>query len=148
MSFILRASVLAVAIAITAVAGACPDGWQQLRDMCYWASDYELNGRTVDRVCNDKVPGATAVSIHDLDVNAFVSENLFNGDIGLIGFYRASASASWVWSDGSVVNFTYWESGQPNDSGEACTRVDGGSGCWLDGPCDTLYHRFACQIHA
>ena len=109
--FSLRLAVLAAAAAAIAAAAddnCPPDGWHQYRDKCYWVSNYTLNGRSVAPVCASMITGAEPVSIHDLDLDAFIAEDLVKGERAWLGLYRADTNADWIWLDGSPLNFTMW----------------------------------------
>ena len=140
---------LRVALLAVAAGAACPSTeWKQWAGMCYWASDYTLNWRNVDRVCDDMFPGATSVSIHDMDLEAFLSVNLLNYQRAWIGLRRSSPSESWTWSDGSAYDFSMWGSGQPNNEAESCAAINLTYGTWGDFNCDSYYTLFMCQIHS
>ena len=149
MLFSLRISVLAATIA--AAAANCPTSeWKQYGSMCYWVSDYVLNWHSVDHVCDGTFPGSTSVSIHDLELDAFLANELLDGKVAWLGLRRATTSSSWVWSDGSLYDFSLWYSGQPDNSGESCVLINDHSdsfGTWADRVCDSHY-LFMCQIPA
>ena len=146
--FTVRLALLSAGAA--AVAADCPgDDWQQFRDKCYWVSDYTLNGRSVASVCRSMVADAEPVSIHDLDLDAFIGENLTKGQRAWLGLHRADTNAAWTWADGSPMNFTMWldVEGEPNHQGEACGSINWHKvGFWSDETCDTFYKLFACQV--
>ena len=109
--------------------------------------DYTLNGRSVATICDQFYPGSQPVSIHHLDLDAFIAENLVHGETAWLGLHRPNTDADWSWLDGSPVNFTMWINGEPNHSGEACVGINWqDTGFWDDSDCDTLYKRFVCQI--
>ena len=142
---------LAMLAAATAAAGAdCPsEEWHQFRDKCYWVSDFTLNARSVATICDSMWPGAEPVSIHDLDLDAVIAENLLQGQRAWLGLHRADTHAEWTWADRSDMNFTMWHEGQPNASGEICGTINfDKTGFWSDDPCDTFYLLFVCQIDA
>ena len=142
----LRLVVLAAASAAAATT-ECPSGWHQYRDKCYWVSNYTLNGRSVPAVCASMITGAEPVSIHDLDLDAFIAEDLAKGEQVWLGLYRATTNTDWSWLDGSPMNFTMWHEGQPNTNGDACGSINWDkTGFWSDEHCDTYYYFFLCQI--
>ena len=135
----------------TATAADCPSpDWQRYRSKCYWRSNYTLNGRSVARVCDAMSPGSKPVSIHDLDLDAFIGEDLMQGERGQMGLHRAYTDEPWTWADGSDMNYTMWYQGEPDrPTGEACGSINWGQmGFWSDESCDTFYTYFMCQTDA
>ncbi|XP_042362787.1 lactose-binding lectin l-2-like [Plectropomus leopardus] len=97
--------------------GDCPMFWYSFNGRCYkyiashfaWA-DAELH-------CVSE--GANLVSIHSLDEENFVKSLIKNFDpaegytwIGLSDIHK---EGTWMWSDGSAVNFTLWDERQPDN---------------------------------
>ena len=148
MPFSLRISVLAAAVVATNA--FCPTyEWTQYRNMCYWVSNFTLNWRDVDHVCGGMFPGSTSVSIHDYELDTFLGVDLLNKQPTWIGLHRANLSSSWVWSDGSSFDYSFWYSGQPNYPGEACVILNQAPANWAtwdDLDCDVMYYPFMCQI--
>ena len=76
-----------------------------------------------------------------------------------IGFNDITTEGTFVWSDGSPVDYTNWHSGEPNDcchsstpDGEDCTHMWGGS-TWNDMACDPsllgwTIPAFLCNINS
>ena len=83
-------------------------------------------------------------SVHDDELNTFLTDELVkNGDFWL-GLHRDSSSADWMWSDGTPFDFTSWQSGHPNLDGEACVDLYTNR-FWYDDPCADEYN-FICEI--
>ena len=140
---------LVVLAAASAAAASCPSSdWHQYRDMCYWMSNYTLNGRSVEPVCRSLTPGAESVSIHDLDLNAFIAEDLTRGEWARLGLTRADPNSDWKWNDGSPLNFTIWHEGEPGAT-DVCGSINWRDmGFWSAESCDTHYLPFVCQVNA
>ena len=132
---------------LSAVAAVCPlGGWQLYRDQCYWASSFPIEWRSVANVCSLEFPGARPVSVHDMQLNAFLAEHVLNFTGGWLGLRRKDESHGWKWSDGSPFDWENWEEGQPHGDGERCAYIqEGERGEWRDGDCDISYLRFVCQ---
>ena len=145
--------VMLLAAAVTAAAAepdACPSSeWKQYEDMCYWNSNFRLQWDEVSRVCNEMFPGSTMVSIHDLDLNSFIAEDLTNYVETWLGLRRDSSYGSWTWTDGSPFDFNNWYGGDPAWSEEGCAVTNwNGLGDWTGYSCDSHLSTFACQIAA
>ena len=68
-----------------------------------------------------------------------------------IGLNDLCSEGDFVWSDGSVVDFTQWDSGEPNNAGpEHCVEYFLGSlasfSSWNDKECDVERSTFICNI--
>ena len=64
-----------------------------------------------------------------------------------IGLYRDPKNASrWLWIDGSLANYTNWDSDQPDNPGgpENCVATKAGKK-WHDWACITSFHPI-CEI--
>ena len=51
---------------------------------------------------------------------------------------------SWKWTDGSPFDFTFWDSGEPNNSGNEDCMHHGWNGKWNDAPCSRT-NTFLCS---
>ncbi|KAM3596873.1 uncharacterized protein V6R79_022020 [Siganus canaliculatus] len=111
--------------------GGCPPFWFGFNGRCYkyvatpltWA-DAELN-------CVSQ--RANLVSIHSLEEQNFVKALIKNFDPAQrptwTGLNDIPKEGRWMWSDGCPVKFTFWDQGQPDNSGqiEDCGQVNFGS---------------------
>ena len=72
---------LVVAAAVTTANAACLSlDWKQYRDKCYWFSNgTEMTWYDANAICPVLFPDAEMVSIHDLDLDAFIGEDLLGG---------------------------------------------------------------------
>jgi hypothetical protein len=92
--------------------------------------------------------GSHLASVYDSTENTTIATLAASYASGAwwIGFNDVSSEGSWVWSDGSSVTYTHWNSGEPNDSGgEDCADTNSGtSGGWNDLNCSTS-QAFVCN---
>ncbi|KAF0301001.1 Collectin-12 [Amphibalanus amphitrite] len=139
--------VVTLSAALATAGAVCPSPqWLLYRDQCYWASPFPLEWRSVASVCELQAPGSRHVSVHDLQVAAFVAEQVLNGTGGWLGLRRPNESAGWQWSDGTPYDWHDWAAGQPRGDGERCAYLQrGGTDGWRDGDCIVSYLRFVCQ---
>ena len=144
MTWTLRLTLLA-AVVTAACAGCVSNDWKRFRGMCYWHSNYTLKWDDAKDVCHYQFPGSDMVSIHDLDLNAFIAQNLLDYTETWLGLSRDSSS-SWEWSDGSSFDFNNWYGGDPVYFGAGCATTNwNGLGDWTGHGCSTYQH-FMCQL--
>ncbi len=82
--------------------------------------------------------GGHLASIHSAEENEFIHQTFgnFNGqDRRLwIGFTDQNSEGEWYWSDGSAVDYTNWNPGEPNNANnvEHFAEMLGSNGAWND----------------
>ena len=143
MARTLRLTLLAAVV--TAAAASCPSpDWLQLRDKCYWGSDFALSWDDADHLCRTIVAGSDLVSIHDDDVNSFVYYTVLDGWVGWLGLTRASTDDPWTWTDGSPFNYSQF---REFESSLHAVTGDYYGPAWA-GMVGTDSEHFVCQIAA
>ena len=146
---LLTLRVLLVVAAVTIACAACPSPeWKQYGDMCYWRSDHQLSWPAAFAACPTLFPGADLVSIHDLQQDAFIAEELLGGDRAWIGLRCAGDTTPppCAWTDGTPYNYTNWYR-HLTCSVNCCGSINYvNEGDWYGFDCehDTWY--FVCQI--
>ncbi|MGD8311223.1 MAG: VPLPA-CTERM sorting domain-containing protein [Gammaproteobacteria bacterium] len=139
------------AAAILLVASACWAGPQQAGAAitsstdCAAISGVPAGGYcyvvdTTDRSWSDAETAAQAldpsfhlVSIHSATENAYVGSLFTTDQFFWIGLNDATVDGTFVWSDGSPVDYTNWLSGEPTDTSGIVDYVlfDGANNAWL-----------------
>ncbi|XP_060599605.1 macrophage mannose receptor 1-like [Ruditapes philippinarum] len=112
------------------------DGWKVFGDYCYYlGNDEMLTWHDANANCLSK--GSNLASVHSEEENRFLlSMVAHESDVCWIGFNDLDLDNRFSWSDESVVDFTSWASGQPNDIyGEKCVPIVF-DGSWHDYPCN------------
>ena len=148
-----------LAAVITAVTASCPGyEWKQFRDTCYWGRSNNTSlWYEVGEVCNLIYPGAEMVTIHDMELNTFIAEEIAVTSAGSlaytwIGLSRASSTSSWKWTDGSTVNFTQWYMNDDDYHAGDCAEINdytwGAWSAWSCGSDSSYRSYYACQIPA
>eukprot|EP00978_Attheya_sp_CCMP212_P020881 scaffold60324_cov35-Attheya_sp.AAC.1 len=82
--------------------------------------------------------GGHLTAIHSEADNWLVTYIGGLGRFTALGLTDIATEGTWVWSDGSAVNYTSWYTGQPNNGqgAENCARSRwGGINFWNDVPC-------------
>ncbi|XP_053302126.1 lactose-binding lectin l-2 [Pleuronectes platessa] len=97
--------------------GNCPMFWYSFNNRCYKYVSTHMTWADAELYCVSQ--GANLVSIHSLDEQNFIKTLIKNFDhaegVTWNGLSDLHKEGSWMWSDGSAVNFTFWSSGEPNN---------------------------------
>ncbi|XP_076006194.1 ladderlectin-like [Genypterus blacodes] len=126
----------------------CPPFWNSFGGRCYKFIATKKNWADAELFCVSEK--ANLVSVHSPEEFAFVQRLIANTDpgqdpswIGLTDIYKQGA---WMWSDGSSVDYTDWNTGEPNHQGdERCTHTMwGAEKKWNDKLCSETYS-FVCK---
>ena len=149
MAWTLRLTLLAAVV--TAATTTCPSSeWKQHDSMCYWRSNYTLTWSDARQICPALFPGSGMVSIHDSELNAFIAEDVANGDQAWIGLLRVGDTSPWVWFDGSAYDYSNWFDNDPEWCFYNCCAYINyiNEGVWTGLDCYSYYRLFMCQIAA
>jgi hypothetical protein len=96
--------------------GYCPDGWVSFNGNCYGhPKDTLLNWADAESHCQGMVSGAHLASIHSAQEQQFVVQTF--PSIGWLGGNDIREEGTWVWSDGTPMDFTNWKRSQPDNGG-------------------------------
>ena len=122
--------------------GSCPPNWVSSEDSCYYVDNTRTRKMSDARKRCREMEGDIAI-IRSSHENQFIF-NLVKKTAGLpfwgawIGLQRTS-DGSFKWVDGTPVEYSAWNSGEPNDTGgrEDCVAMYWDiEGRWNDAPCD------------
>ncbi|MEZ4448920.1 MAG: CotH kinase family protein [Nannocystaceae bacterium] len=96
-----------------------------------------------------KAQGGQLVSIHSQATQDWVKNEAFAiwGSDWWIGLNDRMNEGSFVWADGTPVDFTAWNEGEPNNAGnEDCVNIPAWTGgLWNDLPCDQS-RPYVCRV--
>ncbi|XP_038076947.1 macrophage mannose receptor 1-like [Patiria miniata] len=133
--------------------GYCPKDSVRFLNRCYTffgkEPDSKLSWRNASLECK-KVPGGELATIHSQAVQAkltsFLEEYKFHIWIGLSDI---TTNRQFKWIDGTTLDYTNWNSGEPNEYGgqEDCVEMYdhwNDAGEWNDQNCDTK-NGYVCQ---
>ncbi|KAJ7382013.1 hypothetical protein OS493_037656 [Desmophyllum pertusum] len=130
--------------------GVCPNNWVHMQGSCYKYFSKALNWNAAKSAC--ETLGTKLVVINSQAEQQAISSKLPNGQRTWIGLYRDPKDKSrWLWVDGTRPTYTYWYSGEPNNSGgsedcgEMFTKVTGRK--WNDIPCSFSF-TYICETAA
>ncbi|XP_042291263.1 lactose-binding lectin l-2-like [Thunnus maccoyii] len=132
--------------------GNCPMFWFSFNGRCYKYVSTHMTWADAELHCVSEK--ANLVSIHSLEEQKFVKSLIKNFDhaegLTWIGLSDTQKEGGWMWSDGCAVDFDFWNSEEPNNSGgnEDCVHNNYDTGLkWNDGKCsDTLPSVCASRI--
>ncbi|XP_041458722.1 macrophage mannose receptor 1-like isoform X2 [Lytechinus variegatus] len=134
--------------------GNCQPGWIRFDNRCYKMYGIDDPNQRMSwfeaRDTCKAIPNTNLVTIHSHELQAFLTSKLIGTNIAMwIGLSDSIISGRFFWTDGSSVDYTYWNSGEPNNygSGEDCTEmiaIETWAGKWNDLTCDANLG-FICQ---
>ena len=123
----------------------CDPNWWAYGGYCYF---FDTGWETFDDAQDKckKLQGANLASIHSDDERRFIASQ-DRGD-QWIGLRRSGDGGFGTWTDGSPLDYTSWQAGEPNNGGssgitEDCV-VTNGQGFWNDVGC-TNYNSYMCR---
>uniref|UniRef100_UPI0037E74543 lactose-binding lectin l-2-like n=1 Tax=Semicossyphus pulcher TaxID=241346 RepID=UPI0037E74543 len=128
----------------------CPMFWFNFNGRCYKYVSTRMSWADAELNCVSQ--SANLVSIHSLEEQNFVKNLIKNFDpaqgFTWIGLSDLHKEGYWMWSDGSAVDFLYWQVGEPNNAGghNHCVHKNlGGDLKWNDHQCSETYP-FVCAF--
>ncbi|KAK1880806.1 Lactose-binding lectin l-2 [Dissostichus eleginoides] len=117
--------------------GSCPMFWYSFNNRCYKYIAADMDWSDAEFHCVSE--GANLVSIHSQGEENFVKSLIKNFDPAegytWIGLSDIPKEGRWMWSDGSAVNFVFWNSGQPDNAGNEDCGHTNSLQKWNDFPC-------------
>ena len=129
--------------------GPCPLGWRKFDRHCYFLENSMLHTSSWSEArqrCLDK--GADLASIHSTAEQNFLhsAQKESKGGHMWIGLNDRRIEKHMVWSDGSPLDYSYWDETEPNDNSgfENCIEMHSSSGRWNDLGCSREL-RFVCK---
>ncbi|KAJ8337083.1 hypothetical protein SKAU_G00383030 [Synaphobranchus kaupii] len=107
----------------------CPSGWSEHYGRCFmfvkekrsWADSELISEASLPQMNCQKLGGNLA-SVHTEDDYSFLKDLVKKLDATApsfwIGMSDCQKEGTWMWSDGTRVDFTLWNPGEPNNVGE------------------------------
>lgn len=127
----------------------CPNGWTENQAYCLKAFPNQTTVKTwMDASTYCQTLGGNLPSFHINSNDSILATMLssYRGKPFWIGFNDRDQENGYVWSDGSAVDYTNWNPGEPNDfhGYEDCVVYNPGGG-WNDQNC-YFSSRFVCAV--
>nr|XP_040043735.1 lactose-binding lectin l-2-like [Gasterosteus aculeatus aculeatus] len=119
--------------------GQCPMFWYSFNGRCYKYVATQMSWADAEIYCVSL--GTNLASIHSLEEQSFIKILIRNSDPAeghtWTGLSDTHKEGAWMWSDGSRIDFTYWDKEQPDNIGnENCVHTNYlGLKKWNDGIC-------------
>ncbi|XP_077057538.1 ladderlectin-like [Siphateles boraxobius] len=116
----------------------CPLEWTDFGLRCYKYFSQSVTWITAERNCQSL--GGNLASVHDQPENDFLLSLLPSSTRTWVGAHDGEQDGEWLWSDGTVYDYTNWCSGEPNNAvvPENCLEINWTfNRCWNDAPCST-----------
>ncbi|XP_032386881.1 lactose-binding lectin l-2-like [Etheostoma spectabile] len=123
--------------------GNCPMFWYSFNGRCYKYVATRLTWADAELYCVSQ--GSNLVSIHSLEEDHFIKALITNFDhaqgFTWIGLSDIHKEGRWMWSDGCIVDFVNWYTGEPNNMAgrEHCAHNNYGDWKWNDHQCSSTF---------
>ncbi|XP_078382508.1 uncharacterized protein LOC144665195 isoform X2 [Oculina patagonica] len=142
--FVQRFDPLTVSYAV--LSDVCQDSWAYFKGYCYRKVSSCDSWSNSQATC--ATLGANLPSIHSQEENVYV-QSLHGGEHSWLGLSDINTEGTFVWSDGTPLDFHYWTKPQPNNfQNEDCVHTLGllhnHKYRWNDVNC-TDCHGFTCK---
>ncbi|KAK9976951.1 hypothetical protein ABG768_018772 [Culter alburnus] len=115
----------------------CPAGWSNFGLRCFKFFPQSVNWITAERNCQSL--GAHLASAHNKLENEFLLGLLPSpSTLTWIGAHDGEQDGEWLWTDGTVNDYTNWCPVEPNNyrGPENCVEINwDGKRCWNDAAC-------------
>ncbi|XP_078382502.1 uncharacterized protein LOC144665191 isoform X2 [Oculina patagonica] len=124
----------------------CHDDWSYFEGYCYRKVLSCNTWSNSQGTC--ATLGANLPSVHNQEENVYI-QSLHGGEHSWLGLSDINSEGTFVWSDGTPLDFHYWAKNQPNDfHNEDCVHTLGLLNDhrykWNDVNC-TVCHKFTCK---
>ena len=125
------------------MSASCQEGWEKNGTHCYYWSSNKMNWTEAEDFC--KMKGAHLASVTSSAINDYVLEGKARRDLIhlWIGGTDAEVENVWKWTDCSSWEFSFWDTGEPNNFGPTCL-VYRPNNKWDDWKCFNK-DRFLCS---
>ena len=131
----------------------CSDDWEEHGDRCYYWSTDKKTWNEAEAFCqqeNGHLASITSEAINQYFLDGWNSRGRSRT---WIGGNDIDKEGTWIWTDGSPFDFTFWHPSEPNNYGnEDCLHLSRGSwltvqigGRWNDRPC-SYSMTFVCSM--
>ncbi|KFO22969.1 Low affinity immunoglobulin epsilon Fc receptor [Fukomys damarensis] len=120
----------------------CPEQWVNFQQKCYYFGEGAKQWVQARFTCDDLE--GRLVSIHSQEEQDFLTKHA-NKEGSWIGLRDLDVEGEFIWMDGSPVDYSNWQSGEPNNAqGEDCVMMQG-SGKWNDAFCRSWLDAWVCE---
>ncbi|XP_039631172.1 lectin-like [Polypterus senegalus] len=142
MTTLLSLVLVGLAVSLSAVAGAslhkspCEPGWECFHERCYKYFPFPKSWADSEVHCVSL--GGSLASVHNSYANHFVTNLIKSqdstGPVTWLGGSNCQQISTWLWTDGTKWDFSFWNPGEPNNAykKEKCLEINyKGNPCFL-----------------
>ncbi|XP_074061187.1 CD209 antigen isoform X2 [Macrotis lagotis] len=117
---------------LSSICRSCPDGWKLYKGSCYFFSVTRKPWEVAREAC--EVDGTNLAIINSPDEHTYLRQHADYGRQLWIGLSDKKKEGTWHWVDGTILEQSYWNEGEPNniDDEDCCEMTTKG---WNDAPC-------------
>uniref|UniRef100_A0A3B5LD70 C-type lectin domain-containing protein n=1 Tax=Xiphophorus couchianus TaxID=32473 RepID=A0A3B5LD70_9TELE len=119
---------------------ACRNGWNLINGRCFKYVPSRMTWAKAERNCISM--GGNLASVHSsedyYDIQSLIRRVTHELKETWIGGSDAAEEGNWSWTDGTLMTFTNWCPGEPNNGGwrQHCMQMNySGEKCWDDQRC-------------
>ncbi|CAC5385747.1 MRC [Mytilus coruscus] len=127
---------------LSEIRAECPNDWQKFNNWCYKEFSERRTWFQARDYCRSI--GTDLVSVHNERESSFLNNN-FTLTFMWIGLSNFQNNGKYVWSDGTILNYTDWGPSEPNNvnNNENCAQTY--YRMWNDNNCFMSF-RFICKM--
>ena len=130
-----------ISVLVGSCTGRYDDYWWRDIDTWPWREQRRKNWQEAGQFCSEK--GGDLVKIGSQEESTFITDKL--GQDFWLGANDKETEGSWLWTDGTPVSWTNWNSGEPDGEEKAnCARMRP-DGKWSDSMCSKR-RPFLCSV--
>ncbi|XP_074157028.1 CD209 antigen [Sminthopsis crassicaudata] len=122
----------------------CPYKWEFYKDSCYLFSVNQNSWEEAREMC--KIDGSDLVIISSSEEQKYLKQKSDFRHQWWLGLSDKKKEGTWHWVDGTTLEQSFWNEGEPNNSGdEDCCELT--SKGWNDAPCSKM-NNWICEKEA
>ncbi|XP_059167591.1 C-type mannose receptor 2-like [Physella acuta] len=118
----------------------CPNrNWFRFTQNCYYVHKSSIPWSEAQKRCS--AFGANLASLHSEEEITFLTSQILRaGEITWIGLHKTQTNTLWRWVDGTKVNLTRWDVGQPEPDRQECVSVYDTLDSWYIDSCNNKHY--------
>ncbi|KAK7473453.1 hypothetical protein BaRGS_00035282 [Batillaria attramentaria] len=126
------------ALCSDAVPPECPENWTEFEEACYKFNSTTASYANAVSAC--AAEGAVLSPAKSQNEFFFVFQQLGSASAMWLGANDIATEGTWLWEDGTAIDFNKWKTGEPDNVHNSHTNADClwvlTTGKWRDAPCN------------